>query len=344
MTIHVLPPDTRDQLQILHALSLEYSPAQERFDRITRLTRRIFDVQTSFVWVMTNDRQWFRTSNGLDTTSVPYDVSFCGHAIVRKDTFVVRDARAHPEVSNHPLVTGPPYIRFFATQPICVRDEVVGALCIFDDRPRDFTERDLDALKNLGVLAAVECAAVTLSEVQEHQKADLEQDYRRMMLDRVTRCWNGTALQRMLTREIALASLNHTPFAYLHLQLVPEPCSILGLTPCRADAILSDVAGFVKRSIRPYDLLARIGPATFAIYAPVCTIELSDLLIDRIRSRIASIHCEAGGVSPTFDFCAGVVVCGEAQNTVTPTLLSSMAEAALQEAVKHGQIRIRTMI
>ena len=132
-----MPLGRSKQLQILHTLSMEYSPAKERFDRITRLTRRIFDVQTAFVWVVSNDRQWFRTSNGADASVVPYDVAFCGTAILRRQTYIVRDARTEPELRGHPLVVGPPYIRFFATEPVRVGDEAIGMLCILDDRPRD---------------------------------------------------------------------------------------------------------------------------------------------------------------------------------------------------------------
>lgn len=61
----------------LHLLD---TPADERFDRITRTAQRMFHVPIALVTLVDADRQWFKSRPGFDTAQTPRDVSFCAHA------------------------------------------------------------------------------------------------------------------------------------------------------------------------------------------------------------------------------------------------------------------------
>ena len=63
--------------------------AEERFDRITRLAQDLFRVADRAVSLVDEDRQWFKSNQGLAVTETPRDVSFCGHAILGDDVLVV---------------------------------------------------------------------------------------------------------------------------------------------------------------------------------------------------------------------------------------------------------------
>jgi hypothetical protein len=58
------------------------TPEEERFDRITRLATRMLGVPISLVSLVDADRQWFKSSVGVDDRENPRSVSFCAHALL----------------------------------------------------------------------------------------------------------------------------------------------------------------------------------------------------------------------------------------------------------------------
>ena len=66
------------QLQILD------TAPEERFDRITRTAQTLFGVPISLISLIDEDRQWFKSKQGLDASQTPRSISFCGHAILRE--------------------------------------------------------------------------------------------------------------------------------------------------------------------------------------------------------------------------------------------------------------------
>lgn len=134
-----------DELQILD------TPAEPRFDRIVEDARRAFGVQGASITFIDKDRQWSKASIGFDAMESPRGSALGDATVNNGKLFVVNDARSEDHLSGHPWVTGASAVRFFAGFPIESEDgERVGALCICDPNPRDFTQAD-DAL--LGLLA-----------------------------------------------------------------------------------------------------------------------------------------------------------------------------------------------
>ena len=82
MQVPPKPADEASRIDTLRALNVLDSSPEERFDRLTRLARRLFDVPIALVSLVDEDRQWFKSCQGLDATETPRDISFCGHAIL----------------------------------------------------------------------------------------------------------------------------------------------------------------------------------------------------------------------------------------------------------------------
>lgn len=91
-----IPPDEALRLETLRRLSLLDSEAEERFDRLTRMARRVFNVPIALVSLVDEDRQWFKSCIGLEVRETARDISFCGHAIMGNETFIVPDASQDP--------------------------------------------------------------------------------------------------------------------------------------------------------------------------------------------------------------------------------------------------------
>jgi PAS domain S-box-containing protein len=96
------------------------------------------------------DRQWFKSCQGIDASETPRNISFCGHAILNEEIFIVTNAAENPVFADNPLVVGTPNIRFYAGAPLHAPDgERVGTLCIIDPKPRAFSHEDGLILRDL---------------------------------------------------------------------------------------------------------------------------------------------------------------------------------------------------
>lgn len=84
------PANEAARIQVLHGLDLLDSAPEERFDRLTRLAKRLFNVPIALVTLVDKDRQWFKSCVGLAATETPRDISFCGHAILNDGLLLVR--------------------------------------------------------------------------------------------------------------------------------------------------------------------------------------------------------------------------------------------------------------
>jgi len=144
------PPEEPQRLSALEATKLLDTPPEERFDRVTRLAAEAFDVPIALVSLVDRERQWFKSCYGLGVRETGRDISFCGHAILKSEAFVVSDALADERFSDNPLVTGEPHIRFYAGAPLEDRSGFrIGTLCIIDKKPRGFSNRDEKTLRDL---------------------------------------------------------------------------------------------------------------------------------------------------------------------------------------------------
>ena len=149
--VHTLSNEATRQAA-LDSLKILDTPPEERFDRITRLAKQLFGVETAAITLIDHDRQWFKSKIGLESQETLREDAFCDVTIRESTNFTVPDASKDSRFANNPLVTGDPYIRFYAGYPLETSSgERVGALCIFDPNPRDFTEAEELLLRDLAL-------------------------------------------------------------------------------------------------------------------------------------------------------------------------------------------------
>lgn len=171
MRAPLLPADETQRLASLIGLGVLGTRPEERFDRITRLAAGVLDMPIALVSLVDADRQWFKSSYGLDVTQTSRDISFCGHAILGDAFFIVPDTHADSRFSDNPLVTSGPLLRFYAARPLkSIDGHCVGTLCVMDNKPRMLTPTQLALLEDLGCIAEIElnshanAAALLMSE------------------------------------------------------------------------------------------------------------------------------------------------------------------------------------
>jgi diguanylate cyclase (GGDEF)-like protein len=163
MKVAPIPVNEKSRIETLRLLSILDTQPEERFDRFTRMAKRLFSVPIAQVTLVDSERQWFKSSDGVEASETSRDISFCAHAILDDDLMLVPDALKDDRFFDNPLVTGDPNIRFYAGYPLRVNSQNLGTLCVIDNKPRVFDEEERQLLKDLAEMAERELSALQLA-------------------------------------------------------------------------------------------------------------------------------------------------------------------------------------
>ncbi|WP_194088910.1 sensor domain-containing diguanylate cyclase [Vibrio hibernica] len=162
------PFNEAERLHALRSLQIIDTSDEERFDRITRMAKHIFNVEISLVSIIDENRQWFKSKQGIDVPETPREVSFCGHAINQNGLLIIPNAIEDERFYDNPLVTGKPYIRFYAGYPLKLRAGInLGTLCLIDSKPRHLSEEEMQILTDLGAIIEQEIRSIQLATLDE---------------------------------------------------------------------------------------------------------------------------------------------------------------------------------
>jgi len=132
----LIPANESARLQALFNTGLLDTGQEHRFDRLTCLVQRCLAVDIVLLSLVDQHRQWFKSRQGLAACETRRDISFCGHAILGEGIFEVADTLSDQRFADNPLVTGAPFIRFYAGAPLTINEQRIGTLCIIDTKPR----------------------------------------------------------------------------------------------------------------------------------------------------------------------------------------------------------------
>ena len=252
-----VPATESDRLQTLRDLDLLDTPPEERFDRITRIARQLFSVPIALVSLVDENRQWFKSRQGLDALETPRDISFCGHAIIDKDPLIVNDALNDERFADNPLVCGAPNIRFYAGCPIAAPNgHRIGTLCLIDEQPRPFDEQQQARLRELAMM--VEDELSTLAQVT---------------IDRVTELSNRNGFLNITGHLLPLCQRKQQP-ATLWMFQIQNLLEIEELSGKEeADATAREFADMLSNGFRESDVIARLSFDVFAVMLAGSTLD-----------------------------------------------------------------------
>ena len=155
-----MPPQAQ-HLEALSRAEILETPLAEVFDRIVRMASGIFAVPIATISLFEEARAWIESRYRLDLLKIPPEWDFMAHTPPEDCVRIIKDARADVRFASVPLVTGPPYIRFYASAPLVSRDGYkLGALCILDTVAH--TEFELPDWRTLADLADTTMDAIEL--------------------------------------------------------------------------------------------------------------------------------------------------------------------------------------
>ncbi|EGA71599.1 GGDEF family protein [Vibrio sinaloensis DSM 21326] len=234
------------QLQQLNILDTQ---PEERFDRVTRLAKRLFDVPIAVVSLVDSNRQWFKSCFGLTVSETPRNISFCGHAILGDEPFIIPNALEDERFADNPLVTGEPNIRFYAGVPLVYQDNTkLGTLCIIDSKPREFSSQEIQDLIDLAKIAEQELANSLAATTDSLTGISNRRGFEELASKSLDYCRAGGF-------SISLAYFDLNDFKQINDNYGHQA----------GDQALVQFASLLKSSFRESDVIARVGGDEFVV-------------------------------------------------------------------------------
>ena len=282
-----IPAFESQRIRSLQALDVLDTPAEDRFDRITRMAKALFDVPIALVSIVDEDRQWFKSKQGLTVCSTDRAISFCGHAIVKDDVFWIEDASLDPRFHDNPLVEGEPHIRFYGGYPLASRfGHQVGTLCVIDTKPRPRTVREVGLLEDLGRMVESELNAWQLgASPLEMPRAN--QPVRRERLDPVTGCWESGAMRELLGHALELCEQTEQDATVTLCEVTGPALLDDRWKQGFGDQLMAEMAQLLRIESGTYDPIGRIGSETFLILWIGCDESRAVDRVERLCARAA---------------------------------------------------------
>ena len=153
-----IPPNDEERLKVLHQLNILDTPPEPRFDALTKEAVEKLHVPIAIISIIDKDREWFKSCQGLDTKEGPRNTSFCGHAMLASEMFIVEDTLKDERFKDNPQVMGKPFIRFYAGIALheALTDYVLGVFCIKDTKPRDLSLSEINTFLDIAKKAEIE--------------------------------------------------------------------------------------------------------------------------------------------------------------------------------------------
>ena len=310
------PSNEASRLETLHSLNILDTPPEERFERLTRLARRMFDVPIALVTLVDAHRQWCKSSAGIEARELPRDSSFCGHAILDDAVMIVPDALTDARFADNPSVTGNAHFRFYAGCPLKAPNGArLGTLCIIDRKPRVFGSEDVAALSDLAAIAEDELAAMQLA-----------------MQDELTKIANRRGFLLTAQQSLALCVRHGLPASLVLLDL--EGFRAINDTwgHAEGDLALLMFADQLQKSFRESDIFARVGGDEFAVFLANVTGAQADRIFARFAEELGK---RTGDAARGYDvrYTRGVVEFRQERHDSVNALLAE-AEASLHALKK----------
>jgi len=265
-----IPVNEATRLDTLRSLKILDTSPEERFDRLTRLAKRLFGVPIALISLVDANRQWFKSCDGLNASETPRDISFCGHAILGDDILVISDALLDERFHDNPLVTGDPKIRFYAGCPLTVANgSKLGTLCLIDQEPRKLGDEDRTLLRDLARMAEQEITALQLAT-----------------MDDLTQLSNRRGFQALGQHALSLCRRLSKPASMFFFDLDGFKPINDRFGHAEGDRALMTFASLLRRVFRDSDVIGRLGGDEFVVLMTDCTEAESVSALKRLQQAV----------------------------------------------------------
>ncbi len=314
----------------IERLGLVYSPAEDRFDRITRLAQAHFSAPIVLVSMIYKDIQWVKSLQGVYNLEEKRENAFCSYVVLQKAPLVVEDPIKDPRFSNNPLVLKEPGVRFYAGVPVrSPQGVVLGAICVIDHHPRSFSQQDLQELNDFAALVESEFYYRLLSTEQNLLLKENDELKRKSMLDSLTSTWNELAIVELLNREMALARRSLYALSVLVIDIDGFKSINKTYGQTAGDECLKQLAQQLKSVLRISDVVGRLGRDEFLAILPKAAEQEARFAVDRLVQRLQTSSVQLGENRIAISVAVGISTQYATEEHVSPEKLLASAEKML---------------
>ena len=195
------------------------------FDSITRVAVHLFDVPVALISIVEEhkDRQFFASQQGLEdpvasARQTPLSHSFCRHVKAQKAPLIVSNAPKHPLLKDNLAIRDLKVMAYLGVPISQPSGEVIGAICVINNRPREWSDADIAKLQDLAVCVndeiALRASITTISEL--HVKLE----------DRHAETLRYTAMRESITQAFMIPDLEPKD---RFRQMLQASCNALGM-------------------------------------------------------------------------------------------------------------------
>jgi diguanylate cyclase (GGDEF)-like protein len=263
--------DDSIRLAALQALSFFNANPDERFDRLTRLAKRVFNVPVAKVTLVAPEMVYTVSCAGEQQPPMPPELSFCAYAIHSDEIMIVPDTLDDGRFADNPFVAGDPHVRFYAGCPLVVNGCRLGTLCLVDDIPRKLTQEDMILLKDLAATVEHELTAMHMA-----------------IVDALTGLVNRRGFEALAQNGLDVCRRMQRPASLLFFDLNGFKAINDTFGHAEGDLALRNFASALKLTFRSTDIIGRLGGDEFAVLLLDSSPSDTCAAIARLRATVES--------------------------------------------------------
>lgn len=330
-----LPANEALRLAALDSFDLLYTPAEERFDRLTRVAAHALAMPVALVTLVASEQQWFKSRQGYPLAATPRAWSFCAHTILQDEPLLIADSWRDRRFHDNPLARGDCPLRFYAGVPLRLAYGVkVGTLCVSDHRVRSLSDDELAILIDLARVVESELQHDDSSAMRPSEDKLMRYGQRADLLDPLTGCWSRAGFESLLQAEVTSATVNALPFALLMMQVEGVDSLHAAHGALFADLLLAQTAARLRRAVHGYGTVTRFGSDTFVMLISPCDRPMLAQVQRRLRATVQGRPFLVGDAHFNAAVSAGGAIVGEPGFDVALALVD--AERRLRQARRRA--------